>query len=177
MPQRKDIYYLAAILGVVVFFGAAIIPQVTRLLLFYGLDLWIVILIVCVFIPLFAVALLWLIVYEIQQYFNTAELSDQEVAASQLVDRVYTPEDDQFIEAKMREQLEKFQFQDEDAYEIYSDLIFTYIRNRIKTDSEIPLEDISNMVNIPKEVVKDILLVQIAEGLIDGSIENDLLKI
>ena len=176
MPQRKDVYYVLAIILTVVFFGVFVIPQIARILLIFGVATWLLILIVCVVIPIFAVATLWMIVLEIQQHFKDLELSDTEVEESQLVEKVFTKEDEKFIEEKMREQLEKFKFQDDDIFELHSDLILTYVNNRLKTDKTIPLVDISKMVEIPLDVVKDILLVLIADGLVDGMIKKDVLE-
>ncbi|NVM54433.1 MAG: hypothetical protein HWN66_12080 [Candidatus Helarchaeota archaeon] len=176
MLQKKDIYYVLAIIFTVVFFGAFIIPQVTRLLLFYGMTTWLIIIIVCIIIPIFAIFLLWLIIHEIQQHFLTLDLSDEEVQKSRLVKKVFSEEDEKFIEEKMREQLDKFKFEDEDIYEIHSDLILTYVNNRLKTEKTINLKNITNSLEIPIGIVRDILLVQIADGLIEGVIENNILN-
>jgi len=135
-----------------------------------------------------------MIIYEIQHHYKSLDLSDKEVEESQLVKKFLTEDDEKFIEEKMREQLDKFQFEDEEVYEVHRDLILTYLKNLmkiekaipigniskmveipVKIDKTIPIGNISKMVEIPEEVVKDILLVLIADGLIDGMIEKNVL--
>ncbi len=136
---------------------------------------WLIILATCILIPLVAISLLWMIIHEIQQHYKSLELSDKDVEESQLAKKVFTKDDEQFIEKKMREQLDKFQYEDEEAYEVYVDLILTYINNKLKTKKSIALPEISKMVEIPEEVVKDILLLLIADGLIEGIIKDNIL--
>ena len=152
-----------------------VIPQVTRLLITTHAAPWVIVIVTCVLLPVLAISLLYMIIYEIQHHYMSLDLSDKEVEESQLVKKVLTEDDEKFIEEKMREQLDKFQFEDEDLYEVHVDLILTYVKNRVKIDKSIPLRNISKMVEIPEEVVKDILLVLIADGLVDGMIEKNVL--
>jgi len=115
-----------------------------------------------------------MVIHEIQEHFNKFELSDKEVEKIQL--KAFSEEEEQFIEAKMREQLDTFQFKDEEILDVYTDLILTYLNNQIKKESSIPIEKISNMVEIPIEIVKDILLLLIADELINGIIEDNIFK-
>ncbi|MHA1267637.1 MAG: hypothetical protein ACTSRS_20540 [Candidatus Helarchaeota archaeon] len=174
MVQKKDIYYLIAVIGTTIFFGVFIIPQLTHILFLYHTEIWLIILIVCILIPLFAITILWMVIHEIQEHFNKFELSDKEVEKIQL--KAFSEEEEQFIEAKMREQLDTFQFKDEEILDVYTDLILTYLNNQIKKESSIPIEKISNMVEIPIEIVKDILLLLIADELINGIIEDNIFK-
>ena len=175
LATKKDIYYTIAIIAVVGIFGVWIIPQTTQFLILYAFAPWFIILIVCVALPLIALALLWLIIQEIQSHYKELELSegDEEIEESPLMDEAFSEEDEKFIEEKMREQLEAHKFEDEDVLELSRDLILTYVTTRLKKNKVIPLIDISNELDIPLEVVTDILLLLIADNLVDGMVEKD----
>ena len=175
LASKKDIYYTIAIIAVVGLFGIWVIPQFTNFLIVHAVAPWLIILIVCVGLPLIALSLLWLIIQEIQNYYKDVELAegDEEIEESPLMDEAFSEADEKFIEEKVREQLEAHKFEDEDVLELSRDLILTYVTSRLKQNKVIPLIDISKELEIPLEVVKDILLLLIADDLVDGMVERD----
>ncbi len=175
MVSKQDIYYLIAIGFILGFFGIWIIPQTANYLILHAVSELIIILVVCVFLPLVAVALLWLIIQEIQEHFKELDLSDDDAPLEEgiLAREAFSEEDLEFIEAQVRSQLEERQFEDEDVFELSKDLVLSYVNNRIKTDTIIPLIDISEDLEIPIDVVKDLLLLLIADNLVDATLEKD----
>ena len=178
LVTRRDIYYLVAIIVIVIVFGSWVIPQFAQILILHATPLWVQILIVCIVLPLVAITLLWLIIQEIQSHYKKDDtLKKDEVKENILVDEAFTDEDYKFIEEKLKEKLEKYQYDDEEVFELSKNLIHSYLINQIKTKKVIPLIDISQDLEIPLEVVKDIVLLLIADDLIDGMIETDALII
>ncbi|HUX98569.1 MAG TPA: hypothetical protein VMV49_03390 [Candidatus Deferrimicrobium sp.] len=175
MLRKIDWYYFIAIISVVTFFGAFMIPQITKLLFYYSLPFWGIIIITCILLPLFALFLLWLIIVEIQNHFRTEDFSKPGQIQPELIEDVFTEDDNKFIEAKMREQLDKSQFEDEELFEMHQDMVFSYVTNRAKSVKKILLADITKELELPTGVVKDIILILIADDLIDGLIENEIL--
>ena len=115
LPSKQDIYYILSIIFIVSFFGIWIIPQITRLLINHTVSTWLIILIDCIILPIIALSLLWLIIQEIQEHYKNLDFSDsdKEIEESFLINETFSEEDEKFIEEKMREKLEKDQFEDD----------------------------------------------------------------
>ncbi len=157
-------------------FGAWIIPKTTQFLILHALDDWIIILIVCLVLPLIALTILWLVIQEIQAHFNISDkIIDKDINEDHLMKAAFTEEDEKFIEIKMKEQLDQHEFEDEDVFELSKDLILTYVNSRLRKSKAIPLNNISKELEIPHEVVKDIVLLLIADNQIDGMLEKDVI--
>jgi uncharacterized membrane protein len=176
--KKTDLYYIIATICIICFFGAWVIPQVLNYLLLNGIPDWLIIIIVAVIIPLFAILLLWLIIQEIQQHFKNPPISEPEKEESIPMKEVFTPEDIKFIEEKMQKQLETHEFKDEDNFERNYDLILSYMRHSLspKGTKTIVLTDIARELDLPLDSIKDILLLLVADGLIYGELTEDSFK-
>jgi predicted PurR-regulated permease PerM len=177
LVSKQDIYYVIAIGFILGFFGIWIIPQTAHYLILHAVSELIIILVVCIILPLVAVALLWLIIQEIQDHFKELDLSDEDTPIEEgiLARETFSEKDLEFIEEQVRTQLEEHQFEDEDVFELSKDLVLSYVNNRIKTNTIIPLIDISKDLELPIEVIKDLLLLLIADNLVDAMLEKDAL--
>ena len=173
MVKKIDVYYLIATISVLCFFGIWVIPTVLNFLLYRAIPDWLIIIIVAGVIPLFAILLLWLIIQEIQQHFKKLPSSEPEREEPFLMKEFFTEADEKFIEDKMKTQLESHEFEDEDNFERNYDLILSYIRNSLKASKTILLTDIVRELDLPFEVIKDIILLLNADGLIFGELKNE----
>jgi predicted PurR-regulated permease PerM len=176
LVKKTDLYYILATIGIVCLFGAWVIPQVLSYLLYRGLPDWLIIIIVALVIPLFAVLLLWLIIQEIQQHFRNLPPPKPEKEESILTKEAFTPEEEKFIEEKMRTQLEAHTFKDEDNFERNYDLVLSYMRHSLKVTKTILLADIARELDLPLDSIKDLLLLLAADGLIHGELTEDSFK-
>jgi len=127
-------------------------------------------------IPLFAILLIWLVIQEIQAYFKKLPPPKPSKEEPFLMKEVFTEADERFIEEKMRTQLETHTFEDEEYFDRNYDLILSYIRHSLKVSKTIPLQDIVQELDLPFEVIKDIILLLIADGFIYGEITDDTFK-
>ncbi|MDD1778565.1 MAG: hypothetical protein LUQ65_10390 [Candidatus Helarchaeota archaeon] len=174
--KKTDLYYIIATICIVCFFGAWVIPQMLNYLLYNGTPEWLIVIIIAVIIPLFALLLLWLIIQEIQQHFKNLPPSEPEKEETILMKEAFTPDEEKFIEEKMRTQLETHEFKDEDNFERNYDLVLSYIRNSLKATKTIILKDIAHELDLPFESIKDIILLLVADGLIHGELTEDSFK-
>lgn len=124
-------------------------------------------------IPLFAIILLWLIIQEIQQHFKQLPPIESTKEEPFLMKDVFTEADEKFIEEKMRTQLETHEFEDEDNFERNYDLILSYMRHSLKASKLISLQEIVRELDLPLDVIKDVILLLIADGLLYGKIKGD----
>ena len=176
MLKKTDLYYIIATIAVICLFGVWVIPQVLSYLLYKGLPDWLIIIIIAVIIPLFAILLLWLLIQEIQQHFKNPPPSEPVKEESILTKDVFTPEEEKFIEEKMRTQLETHAFKDEDNFERNYDVILSYMRHSLKVTKTILLADIARELDLPLDSIRDILLLIVADGLIYGELTEDSFK-
>ncbi|MHA1275612.1 MAG: hypothetical protein ACTSQI_03790 [Candidatus Helarchaeota archaeon] len=175
MVSKLDLYYILAICIIIGLFAIWIIPQTANFLIIHAVPAWLIIIVICIILPLVAVSLLWFIIQEIQDHFKNFNLSDEDpiIQESSLLQDVFSEEDLQFIEAQMSAQLETHQFEDERILNLSKDLILSYLKNRIKTNAIVPLADISKDLELPIQVIKNLILLLIAENSIDGMLEKD----
>ncbi len=173
--EKKDLYYTLAVILVIVFFGVWVIPQFTNMLNLHATPLWALILVDCVVLPLAALSLLYLIIITIQSHYKTETSSEDKEEEIPLTDEAFTEEDVKFIEKTVRQQLEENKYEDEEVFELSKDLVLNYLKTRMKTDKVIPLNDISQRLEIPVEVVKNMILLLVADNLIYGMIQGDAL--
>jgi len=147
-------------------------------LLYNAFPDWLIIIIIAVIIPLVAILLLWLVIQEIQQHFKNIPPgpSNAPKEESILMKEVFTPEEEKFIEEKMRTQLETHEFKDEDNFERNYDLILSYLRHSLKVTKTIWLKDIARELTLPLDSIRDIILLLVADGLIYGELTEDSFK-
>jgi hypothetical protein len=86
---------------------------------------------------------------------------------------VFTEADEKFIEEKMKTQLETHEFEDEDNFERNYDLILSYMRHSLNASKVISLQEMVRELDLPLDVIKDIILLLIADGLLYGKIKDD----
>ena len=174
--KKTDIYYIIATICIVCFFGVWVIPQVLNYLLINVTPEWLIILIIAVIIPLFAILVLWLIIQEIQQHFKNPPPSEPAKEETILMKEAFTPDEEKFIEEKMRTQLATHEFKDEDNFERNYDLVLSYMRHSLKETKTILLQDIAHELELSMDNIKDILLLLVADGLIHGELTDDSFK-
>jgi hypothetical protein len=173
LVKKTDLYYIIATICIICFFGIWVISTVLEFLIVHAIPDWLVIIIVAGIIPLIATILLWLIIQEIQQHFKPVSPVESKKEEPFLIKEVFSEADEKFIEEKMKSQLETHKFEDEDAFERNYDLILSYMRHSLKESKKIPLEEIVRELDLPLDIVKDVVLLLIADGLLFGEIKGD----
>jgi signal transduction histidine kinase len=173
LVKKTDLYYIIATICIICFFGIWVIPTVLKFLVLRAIPDWLIIIIVAGVIPLVAIILLWLIIQEIQQHFKQLSPIESKKEEPFLMKDVFTEADEKFIEEKMKTQLETHEFEDEDNFERNYDLILSYMRHSLNASKVISLQEMVRELDLPLDVIKDIILLLIADGLLYGKIKDD----